>query len=165
MQLILECTQTLDVTGPLAADPKLVHTSDQSSFTLNGTSTPAAITQAWSDELDLVAATPQDIDLTALARSPLTALDLTGKKIQAYKIVADAANTTAVSVVPGAGTGYHFTGVSGDGHSIAPGGMVAGYNPEALADVAAGARLITFTAAANGKVALFNATAPIPKTP
>jgi len=119
------------------ADPSLVHSLGLSKLTLTPTSTPAAISTVWSKRVQLSAGT-LTLALDALSRgSELSALDLTGLKVQAVQIFCPSTNTDAVLVEEAAVNGYGIFGAATAEVSIAPGGMVTFYNPEGNEDVGA----------------------------
>lgn len=110
-----------------------------------GSSTPA-ISEVWSDTVDLVAGAAS-IDLAALARqAPLATLDLTGLNVVGWGFAGAAANTAGIEVAPGASNPYHIFGTADDQVTVYPGQVLYGYSTVAddLPAVAAGAKEIDF---------------------
>ena len=113
-ELKMDVEETPAVSVDTYADPKVVHKipSHQkvttTELTLTGTSTPAA-TDVYGDELTLTAGS-LTIDLTDLDQGNLPNIDLTGKAVVLYKIVANAANTGTIIVKVGAANGYFLFG-------------------------------------------------------
>lgn len=137
----LKAVETLAASLDLASNPNITHELAVGRLTLNANSTPVA-SQVWSDTvaLDTGAAT---IDLSSLSRgSALSALDLTGLKVQGFIIQSKAANTDTVGIDVGASNGYNLFGASDGRAVLSPGGAIMLYAPEDLPDVASGAKTI-----------------------
>ena len=133
---------TLAAALDLASNPVITHeltVADRS--TLNASSTPA-VTAAWSDTVALSGGSAT-IDLSSLSLgATLTALDLTGLKVQGFVFQSKAANTDTVTIVDGASNGYNLFGDSSGQVTLSPGGAVSFYAPEDLPDVGSGAKTI-----------------------
>lgn len=79
--------------------------------TLSPSTTPIAITKIWGDTGQL-AAGAATIDLTALARGNLPAVNLTGLTVKAILIYNYPTNTAALRVADGATNGYDIFGAA-----------------------------------------------------
>jgi hypothetical protein len=111
----------------------MVHRLALASTTLNAASTPAA-TQVWSDRASLTAGAAT-IDLTALARANLSALDLTGLKVQVILIRNLSTNTGTLEIDVGAANGYNILGSATSEAVLPVGGFLFAYLPEGTPDV------------------------------
>jgi hypothetical protein len=101
----LEAVDTIALALDLAANPSITygvpeHNSGQMS---DASAVPAD--SAWGDTRALVAGA-DSINLAALLRGALANLDLTGKRLRAIKVVADADNADAIAFAPGAANGF-----------------------------------------------------------
>lgn len=148
----LSVDEVIDFTDPLQGDPTVVQGTDNSQLTRNGSSSPGPITKTWIKTLTLLAGVAQNVDLTALSRSPRTDLTLNGLKVQTCKIVSDSANTAPTTVEAGASNGYDFLGVASSACSIPINGKIMFDFPEGNEDVDSTHKIITFTCAANATI-------------
>lgn len=103
---ILSIRETLtdNVPAASAANRLVTHTQFNKTSTIDGDSTPEATLVA-SFETTLAAGVAT-IDLTALVGTNDIAVDGTGLRVQAMRIVAKTANTAFVSITDGAANGY-----------------------------------------------------------
>jgi len=143
--LKLEIDETLELGQDHVDDPEITHKIADDSGTLTATTTPA-VTKAWSDKVTL-AAGAGSIDLTALDRgSVLSDVDMTGLKIQSWKIKAPATNSAAITVQRDAGgSGYNLFGADKTGAEkilVSPGDVYAWAGNESREDVGAAEKLI-----------------------
>ena len=111
---------------------------DQGTRTLNSSSTPAA-TKHHAETITI--AGTQTVDLTSLSDVEGTAIDGTGLKVQAVRMIADADNAAAITVAPGASNPYPLFGTSNE-VDLAAGAEICHYSPEGLPDVAAAVKEI-----------------------
>lgn len=104
--LQMEAKEALSLGNELNANPTFVHKTGVVAdvVRLSPTTTPAVDT-VFSDTHDITGPT-DTLDLTALARTGLTAVDLETKRIRAMKVVAHADNVAAVTVEPASASGY-----------------------------------------------------------
>lgn len=131
--LQLTVTETLDLQSDNFSDPDVGHTISGGVRTIDASSTVPA-TKTFSDKITLSAGAAT-IDLTALVRTPLAAVDFTGLKVQLVKFKAASANTAVVIVVPGASNAYNLFGDS-DGQVTYPAEAESlNYWADQLADV------------------------------
>ena len=113
-ELKLDVEETPAVSVDTYADPKVVHKIadhqkvSTTELTLTTTSTPAA-NVVWGDELTLTAGS-LTIDLTALDQGNLPDINLDGKAVILFKIVADPDNTAVIIIKVGATNGYFLFG-------------------------------------------------------
>lgn len=139
----LKVIESLALGLDLAGTPTITHQVTPSTDTekqLTPTSTPA-VSKAFSDSVQLTAGAAS-LDLAALAGPLSTAIDMTGLKVQAILVLADAANTDVVTVDVGATNGYNIFGTAGSELALAAGGFALFYSPEGLPDVGAAAKTI-----------------------
>lgn len=121
--LELRVQETLTLPNTNAAET-LIHEISTPKGTLSS-ATPVAVTKAWSSRVQLSAGA-LTLDLTALTRTNLPNVDLTGLRVKAMKIVPVAANTAAVTLTVGASNGYQAFGAIADGKiSLAAGSGAA----------------------------------------
>lgn len=139
----LQVVEVPDLDLAAAADPTVTHTLSNT-----GRLTPAttpAVSKVWADQIQLSAGT-LTIDLTNLDNGNLPNIDMTGLKVQIWKIFAASANTAHIVAVPAASNGYDFLGPAASGSiSIGPGGAAMMLFNEDLEDVDATNHDITFT--------------------
>lgn len=109
---LLTISETLIVQLPQSDDPVIVEQIVGSNGEFTSATTPA-VTEQYSDNLDLVAGTVT-IDLTALDKGTLPDLDATGLKVQFIKIKADPTNTGTITAKPAAVNGYDLFGATGE---------------------------------------------------
>ncbi|MHC4215669.1 MAG: hypothetical protein ACYSWP_20155 [Planctomycetota bacterium] len=99
-------TEALGQAG--VSDPTLTHSVGAGSVS-RSPSTAVPVTKSWEGEVALVAGTAT-IDLTALDRGNLSALDLSGEKIQAIHVRGDNANTGPIEIDVAASNGHDLHG-------------------------------------------------------
>lgn len=122
----INVTETLDLGTNAATNPNINYGINSNASSYSSTTTPAA-SKVWGGTVTLTAGAAT-LDLTALTRSPLATVTLSGLKILAVHIKATSTNTSAVTVVPGASNGYTAMGL---GVSLLPGAEAAYHNPSA----------------------------------
>lgn len=111
-----------------------------------------SVTQVWG-QLITASGTSHTLDLSALPRDAcLSALDLTGLKVQGFLLQAPFANTDPVIMVPGAANGYNIQNNASASIQVAPGGVEVSFYPEAstgdaMPDVAVADAEIDFSSA------------------
>lgn len=132
----LKAVETVSASLDLASNPNITHELAVGRLTLNANSTPV-VSAAWSDTVALSTGAAT-IDLTSLSRGAvLSALDLSGLKIQAIILQAKSTNTDTISVVPGASNGFNIFGGADGKIYLAAGAACLFYVPEDWSDVAA----------------------------
>lgn len=89
-------------------DTDLVH--DISNYPTNYNATDHPGLTIWSDTVTLTAGA-LTLDLTALTRTGLSTVDMTGKRLLAVKFAALSTNTDPVTIVPGATNSYSSLGL------------------------------------------------------
>ncbi len=137
----LSVLETLALSQDLASDPDITHALTGGTATLDGTTTPP-VTKCWTDTRTLSGGT-ETLDLTALTRSPVATVDLTGLKVQLVLIFAATANTQVLTVAGAAATPYELFGDSSGQASIPAGGRYAIFGNDGLADVSASVKSVT----------------------
>lgn len=141
LELKLSALETPALGLDLASDPRIQHTSGADRLTLSATTTPA-VTQVWSDQVQLSTGAAT-IDLASLSRgSVLSALNLTGLKVQAILLEAPSTNSAALVVAVGASNPYDIFGAAGGTVTLPAGAKMLWYAPEGIEDVASGAKEI-----------------------
>ena len=109
------------------------------------------VTSVWSDELSLTTS-PTSVDLTALSlpagTGGSTTKDMSGLKLQGYKIYVAPGQTNDVIIKPHASNGYNIFGTAGY-YRATSGEVVMAFCPESRPDVAAGAKVISFESSAS----------------
>ncbi len=145
LNAILTVAEGLTFGEDFTSDPSRTHSLGDLSKTLNATSTPAAISEVWSDQVALAAGTV-DLDLAALARGGgLAALDLTGLKVQAV-LIRNPTGNALISIAGATVNPYELLGVGvATELEVAPGGFALLYSPEGLGDVGASNKVVTIT--------------------
>lgn len=137
----LSVSDTIALGLDLVSDQTFTHAIDEDSGVLTGSTTPA-VSKVWSDQVQLSGGA-LSLDLTNLSRgSVLSALDMTGLKVQLIKIKATSTNTDTVTVVDGATNGYNIFGSSSGSITLASGDVAMFFFDESLPDVASGAKTI-----------------------
>lgn len=124
---------------PTAASPSVKHNQANLAQTLNASSTPAG-TKLYAKKLTGT----QTLDLTALTDTLGAALDCTGLKLQA--ILLENLSTTNTVVISDPANPYSLNATAAI--TVPAGATLGMYFNDKLADVAAGAKGITFTATA-----------------
>jgi len=131
-----------NVNGEPAANVTVKHTRLNKSATYQADTTPPVTKVAtFSQSLTDGAAT---IDLTALEGTNGAAVDGTGLKVQAIKIVAKAANANAITIAKGASNGYALAG-AGFSVALAAGQEVVLFGNDATPDIAVDAKTLDLT--------------------
>lgn len=131
----------LDTGLDMTDNPTVVDQMSDDSVNLTPSTTPPA-SVVWSDSRTLAGAS-ESLDLRALDRGDLADVDLNGKKVQALKIKAAAANNAAgLLFKTGASNGYNILGHADGEVTLLPGSMVLLYVPDKLADVDATHKII-----------------------
>lgn len=105
----VQVAETLDLGSGAATDPVVSHGISGGPYSY-GPSTTIVPTKVWSGTVTLTAGA-LTLDMTALTRSPLATVDLTGLEILAIHIKAASTNTQLVTIVPGASNGYTALGL------------------------------------------------------
>lgn len=143
LQFILSAVEVFTATEvPSAGGQTFSHNGFNQSIQLTGTSSPV-VDALYAEELT----GPQSLDLTALSRTNRDDLDATGKKLQAM-LVNNLSSTSDLVISDGGANPYSINGTAdvtipaGDGTNT-PSLML--FFPQALDDVAAGAKAIDFT--------------------
>lgn len=116
--------ETINAGSTATINPVAVHRIEGSPYTFSATSTINS-TESWSSTITLVAGAAT-VDLTALTRTALATVNLTGLRIRAMHIKALATNTAVVTIQPGATTGYAAMGL---GLQLKPGGDAIIHDP------------------------------------
>lgn len=111
----IRVVETLSAPGPLSAVPQNIIENTGWPYTLNSG-------LAWNGLVTLAAGVAT-LDMTALPRTGLSALDATTYKLWAMYVVATAANTQLITIVPGAANPYGAADI-GAGLSLKPGSNV-----------------------------------------
>lgn len=101
-------------------------------------------TKTWFDDVELSAGT-LTLDLTALTRTNLPTVDLTGLKVQFIKVKADSTNTAGVIVADHATTGYLIFGDASGQVTLLAGMEVLLLGNDQLADVSASVKQLLIT--------------------
>ncbi len=145
IQMKMKSVETLDTgVDAVATDPTQTHEYGDSNVTLNASSTPVA-TQTWSETMALSGGA-KTIDLTALVVGDclLTAIDMTGEKVQAWHLKNTGSN--AMTFKPGVSNPYDFLGDENGQVTLGPGGTLEQrYETEYLEDVDATHKTIDIT--------------------
>lgn len=105
----LNVTETLALNSGAATDPNISHGINTNAVNY-GPTTTIAPTKVWSGTVSLSGGV-LTLDMTALTRSPLATVDLTGLKILAVHAKAVSTNTQLVTMKPGAVDGYSTLGL------------------------------------------------------
>lgn len=101
----VNATETLALGNELSGSPKFAHRSTiGDNVALSTTSTPP-ISAVWSNSHALVGV-KDTLVLTALPKTGLTAVDLTGKRLRAVKLAAHEDNLGSITVEPASATPY-----------------------------------------------------------
>ena len=146
----LTVVDNADVDIATSFNPNLTHWIEQGSPVAGGTAlvltptTVPAIAQIYGDALSLSGGA-LTLDLTALDQGNLPDIDMTGEKIQIFKIVANVNNTAQIKVKKGAANGYNIFQSGSSEIELGAGACVLFYAPEHLPDIAAGAKTIDFS--------------------
>ena len=145
--LKLTVTETIDVGLDLASNKEHQHkiTSPAASGTLTS-STTVPVTKTFSDTFTLSSGS-STLDLTALVRDNLPNVDMTGLKVQLFKVACPSTNTAAVVVADGSSNGYEVYGDANGQVTVHQGGQDLRFVPDKLDDVAAADKTIDFTSA------------------
>lgn len=101
-------TLVANVPAALAANAVVTHNQFNTSLSLTSSTTPPVTKHAAFNKA-LVAGTAT-IDLTALTGTNGATVDLTGLKIQVFRVKATAANANPISLTEGAANGYALAG-------------------------------------------------------
>src|ERR1700722_14769630 len=133
-----------------AANPTVTHSIPDTYTVMNAASTPPPSLPA-SGNVTLSGGTVT-LDLTSClgptVNSQACPVNFTGKKMNAIKIVANAANTNPITIVGGASNGYLLFGTLGS-LTLGPGDTVLLLTNASLPTVASGAKTITVTSSMN----------------
>jgi hypothetical protein len=105
----LSVTETLALNSGAATDPKIQHGISNQAVNY-GPTTTIVPTKVWSGTVSLSSGA-LTLDMTALARSPLATVDLTGLEILAVHAKAVDTNSAFVTMAPGASNGYSSLGL------------------------------------------------------
>jgi hypothetical protein len=106
----LTVRELLDVNVPAASNPTVVHSAFNTTKSLGAaTAPPASKVAAFLKALVAGVAT---IDLTALTGTGGVAVNGTGLKVQAIKIINPSTNTHLLTVAPGASNGHNLLGAT-----------------------------------------------------
>ena len=108
----VQISETLALNNALVADPTIIHVNSGSPYRY-------ATGIAWSGTVTLAAGV-YTLDLTALARSGLSAIDATTYELRALYAIATSTNTNLVTIKPGAANPYGAQDI-GLGLSLMPG--------------------------------------------
>lgn len=112
VNIALNITEVIELDSSAAQNPTVPHgiqATTKSPYNYKGDTTIAA-TKAWSQTVTLTAGAAT-LDLTALARTGLPTVDLTGLEILSIMFRAASTNTSAITIVPGASNGYTALGL------------------------------------------------------
>lgn len=123
-----------------SSDNTLTYSMSNTSFVLDGTTTPPATKQA-TYEVTLSSGTAT-IDLRALVGAAGSAVDGNGLKVQAVKFINKTGNANAITISEGASNGYELFG---NGWTITlptAGSWVMAYLKDASPDVSGSAKTI-----------------------
>ncbi len=104
----LTATETTTSTNPASSSTTL--TSTLASNKSLGPSTSQPVTKQWSGQVTLIAGVAS-LDLTALTRDVGATVNADGLRLLALKVQGDAANTSPVTLKPGATNGYDNFGL------------------------------------------------------
>ena len=141
--MLLQVTEAVALGLDLAGDASFVHEIASTAGRLSSATTPA-ISAAFSDDIPLSGGA-FTLDLAALTRgSELSALDMTGLKVQAFLIRAKAANGALITVTDGLTNGYLLFGDAAGQVTLDPGDAVMMLFNESLPDVGGSAKTIDF---------------------
>jgi len=141
--LELTATETLALSLDNAANPDIVHKIDSSFGTIDADSTVPA-TKVFSDQITLSSGT-STLDLTGLSIATLDNVDMTGLKVQLFKVKAASTNSAVLTVADGATNGYSIFGDTSGQVSLDAGTEILVYVPDKLADVSSTVKTIDFT--------------------
>lgn len=141
--LQLQIRQTTDLALDGITNPEVTRETTTKG-TLNASSTVPA-TKPWWDDGTLSGATA-DLDLTALTRTNLPNVDMTGLKVQLFKFKAGSSNNSGGIVVSDHATnGYNIFGDSSGQVTALPGQEVMLIGNDSLADVSSSVKVILLT--------------------
>lgn len=126
----------------LASDVGYTHTIPHSLTTLDGTTTPA-VSKSFSDTISLASGTAT-LDLSALAGPSSTTIDLTGLKVQLFKMTCPSTNTLPISCTVGTQNAYDIFGAADGSVDVHPGCTVMCEWNDQLDDVGAADEEIDF---------------------
>lgn len=101
----VNASEVLAIGNELSGSPKFAHATTIGNNVALSTTTTPSVDKVWSDTHVLAAGT-DTLDLTALAKTGLSAVDLTGKRIRAMKLAAHADNVGDITVEPASVSGY-----------------------------------------------------------
>jgi hypothetical protein len=136
---VLEFAETFStVELPAVGNRTITNNKFNAGVKLDATTTPPGA-KGYAAKL----AGTQTLDLTALARTSGGTIDATGLKLQAI-LVNNLSTTATLSISKGVSDGYAFNGASGN-YVVPPEGTQLVFFNDALGDVGAGAKNLTFT--------------------
>jgi hypothetical protein len=145
--MLLEVVETVAQSLDLAVDEKITHETDQTTRgTLNASTTPA-VSQVFSDSINLVAG-EATLDLTSLTGPAGVTVNFDGLKVQLALFVCPSTNTAPILIQNGAANAYNLLGkdnASSETHEVLSGGFMGlGHNDRAE-DVDATHKNVKFT--------------------
>lgn len=147
----LKVTKTIDVGVSGAENPVgRVETATKMAGYIDQNTTPASKSEWISSRT--ITATSEQLNLAALTYGNLPTVDFTtgSYRVQFTKIVCSTANTTGITIQPSTANGYNIFGTT-QPVTIPEGGAMLFYGANKLAQVAAGARLVSVTATTSGQ--------------
>lgn len=117
--------------------------------------TTVPVTKVWKDQRTL-AGSSETLDLTALTRTNLPTVDMSGLKMQFIRFYAASTNANYLSIQQGAANPYFLLSANGSVTELRPGAIFMQYSPDNLADVSGTAKniLISGTAASTYDITL-----------
>ena len=124
-----------------AKNRTVVHDQLNTTQTLNGVSSPA-VSMVAEFQGNMTAGT-LSIDLTSLTGTNGAATNMTGLKVQIFKVIALANNANNITLVQGASNGYNLMGSFSV--TLAPGQEFLFYGNAATPAIGSGARILTMT--------------------
>lgn len=134
--LKLKVTQTKDIAIDGTTNPEVVlETATTAKADYSPTST-VPMTTPWNDTRSFT--TTETLDLTALPQANFTAnVSFSGLKVQAFKVIAAAANANPITFADGAVNGYNMFGDASGQITVLPGNEVLLIFKDNLDDVGA----------------------------